>query len=209
MIQRRRLLAGAGFAAATALAAPSVLRAEPRTVKMGALRLVHSMPPYFYESFAPADLKIEIILFESPTDGKNAVLTGTVDSCTHGIAAAILGGAVGEPVVIVGALSNNAAWPSSQGRLRHQERQGPQGQEGRDLAGLDARGLHPRAAAHGGHVDQGHPADPPAVQRHAGHAGARRCRRLCRRRAGPAHRSPRRRPARRIPLLHADRAAST
>ena len=41
MIQRRRLLAGAGFAAAT-LAAPSVLRAEPRTVKMGALRLVHS-----------------------------------------------------------------------------------------------------------------------------------------------------------------------
>ena len=53
MIQRRRLLAGAGLAAAT-LAAPSVLRAEPRTVKMGALRLVHSMPPYFYERFAPA-----------------------------------------------------------------------------------------------------------------------------------------------------------
>ena len=54
MIQRRRLLAGAGLAVA-ALAAPSVLRAETRTVKMGALRLVHSMPPYFYEKFAPAD----------------------------------------------------------------------------------------------------------------------------------------------------------
>jgi NitT/TauT family transport system substrate-binding protein len=109
MIQRRRLLAGAGFAAAaaaTTLAAPSVLRAEPRTVKMGALRLVHSMPPYFYERFAPADLKIEIIVFDSPTDGKNAVVTKSVDFGTFGIAAAILGGAVGEPVVVVGALSN-------------------------------------------------------------------------------------------------------
>jgi NitT/TauT family transport system substrate-binding protein len=105
MIQRRRLLAGAGLAAAS-LAAPSVLRAETRTVKMGALRLVHSMPPYFYEKFAPADLKIEIIVFDSPTDGKNAVVTKSVDFGTFGIAAAILGGAVGEPVVVVGALSN-------------------------------------------------------------------------------------------------------
>jgi NitT/TauT family transport system substrate-binding protein len=105
MIDRRRLLAGAGFAAA-ALAAPSVLRAEPRTVKMGALRLVHSMPPYFYEKFAPADLKIEVIVFDSPTDGKNAVVTKSVDFGTFGIAAAILGGAVGEPVVVVGAMSN-------------------------------------------------------------------------------------------------------
>jgi NitT/TauT family transport system substrate-binding protein len=105
MIQRRRLLAGAGLAAAT-LATPSVLRAEPRTVKMGALRLVHSMPPYFYERFAPSDLKIEIIVFDSPTDGKNAVVTKSVDFGTFGIAAAILGGAVSEPVVVVGALSN-------------------------------------------------------------------------------------------------------
>ena len=105
MIQRRRLLAGAGLAAAT-LATPSVLRAETRTVKMGALRLVHSMPPYFYEKFAPADLKIGIIVFDSPTDGKNAVVTKSVDFGTFGIAAAILGGAVSEPVVVVGALSN-------------------------------------------------------------------------------------------------------
>ena len=105
MINRRRLIAGAGFAAAS-LAAPAVLRAETRTVKMGALRLVHSMPPYFYEKFAPADLKVEIIVFDSPTDGKNAVVTKSVDFGTFGIAAAILGGAVGEPVVVVGALSN-------------------------------------------------------------------------------------------------------
>jgi len=105
MINRRRLFAGAGLAAAT-LAAPSVLRAQPRTVKMGALRLVHSMPPYFYEKFAPADLKIEVIPFESPTDGKNAVVTGSVDFGTFGFAAAMLGAAAGEPLVIFAAQCN-------------------------------------------------------------------------------------------------------
>src|SRR5476651_579848 len=110
MIQRRRLLAGASLATATlaaaTLAAPTILRAQGRTVKMGALRLVHSMPPYFYEKFAPAGTKIEIIVFDSPTDGKNAVVTKSVDFGTFGIAAAILGAAAGEPVVVVGALSN-------------------------------------------------------------------------------------------------------
>jgi len=105
MIQRRRLLIGTGLVAAGTLAAPAIVRAET-TVKMGSLRLVHSMPPYFYEKFAPAGLKIEITVFDSPTDGKNAVVTKSVDFGTFGIAAAILGGAVGEPVVVVGALSN-------------------------------------------------------------------------------------------------------
>ncbi len=106
MIQRRRLLLGAGLAAAGTLAAPALLRAETMTMKMGALRLVHSMPPYFYEKFAPAGLKIEITVFDSPTDGKNAVVTKSVDFGTFGIAAAILGGAAGEPVVVVGAMCN-------------------------------------------------------------------------------------------------------
>jgi NitT/TauT family transport system substrate-binding protein len=105
MIQRRRLLIGTGLVAAGTLAAPAIVRAET-TVKMGALRLVHSMPPYFYEKFAPAGLKIEITVFDSPTDGKNAVVTKSVDFGTFGIAAAILGGAAGEPVVVVGAMCN-------------------------------------------------------------------------------------------------------
>jgi NitT/TauT family transport system substrate-binding protein len=105
MLHRRRVLIGAGIAAGT-LAAPAVLRAQPKTIKMGALRLVHSMPPFFYEKFAPEGTKIEIVVFDSPTDGKNAVVTKSVDFGTFGIAAAILGGAVGEPVVVVGAMSN-------------------------------------------------------------------------------------------------------
>jgi len=107
MINRRRLLAGASLAAMGTLAAPSILRAQGgQTVKMGALRLVHSMPPHFYEKFAPPGLKIEIITFDSPTDCKNAVVTKSVDMGTFGIAAGILGAAAGEPVVVVGAMSN-------------------------------------------------------------------------------------------------------
>lgn len=107
MINRRRLLAGASLAAVGTLAAPSILRAQGgQTVKMGALRLVHSMPPHFYAQFAPPGLKIEIITFDSPTDCKNAVVTKSVDLGTFGIAAGILGAAAGEPVVVVGAMSN-------------------------------------------------------------------------------------------------------
>ena len=107
MINRRRLLAGASLAAMGTLAAPSILRAQGgQTVKMGALRLVHSMPPHFYEKFAPPGLKIEIITFDSPTDGKNAVVTKSVDFGGFGIAAAVLGAAAGEPVVVVGAFCN-------------------------------------------------------------------------------------------------------
>ncbi|MCZ8314204.1 NrtA/SsuA/CpmA family ABC transporter substrate-binding protein [Phreatobacter sp.] len=105
MILRRHFLMGAGLAAG-ALSAPSVLRAQERTIKMGSLRLIHSMPPHFYERFAPAGTKIEIITFDSPTDGKNAVVTKSVDFGAFGIAAATLGRAAGEPVVVVGAFSN-------------------------------------------------------------------------------------------------------
>jgi len=103
---RRRLLLASGLAAAGTLAAPSILRAQGKTVKMGALRLVHSMPPFFYERFAPEGTKIEVVVFDSPTDGKNAVVTKSVDFGTFGIAAAILGAAVGEPVVVVGSMCN-------------------------------------------------------------------------------------------------------
>ena len=106
MLTRRNALtiAGAGLGAITM---PGILRAQaPRTVKMGSLRLIHSMTPHFYSKFAPDNLKIEIITFDSPTDGKNAVVTRSVDFGGFGIAAAILGAAAGEPVVVVGGFCN-------------------------------------------------------------------------------------------------------
>jgi NitT/TauT family transport system substrate-binding protein len=104
MIRRRHLLAAA---ATVPVAAPHVANAQAaRTVKMGSLRLIHSMPPHFYQRFAPPGLTIEITTFDSPTDGKNAVVTRSVDFGAFGIAAATLGAAAGEPVVVVGAFSN-------------------------------------------------------------------------------------------------------
>jgi NitT/TauT family transport system substrate-binding protein len=81
-------------------------RAENKVLRVGTLKLIHGITPYFYEKFAPPGYKIEVVPFESPTDGKNAVLTGTVDTCIHGIAAFLLGAAAGEPVVIVAAATN-------------------------------------------------------------------------------------------------------
>ena len=104
MIRRRHLLAGT---AGLALAAPHVANAQAqRTVKMGGLRLIHAMTPHFYDRFLPPNLRLEITTFDSPTDGKNAVVTRSVDFGGFGIAAALLGGAAGEPVVVVGAFCN-------------------------------------------------------------------------------------------------------
>jgi NitT/TauT family transport system substrate-binding protein len=91
-------------AALIALAVPG--HAEDKVLRVGTLKLIHGITPYFYEKFAPPGYTIEVIPFESPTDGKNAVLTGTVDTCIHGIAAFLLGAAAGEPIVIVAAATN-------------------------------------------------------------------------------------------------------
>jgi len=99
----KRLVA---VAALGLLALASAAQAEDKIIKVGALKLIHSITPYFYEKFTPAGYKVEVIPFESPTDGKNAVVTGSVDFGTFGFAAAMLGAAAGEPVVIFAAQCN-------------------------------------------------------------------------------------------------------
>src|SRR5712691_7721772 len=75
MIRRRDFLIGAG---AAAIASPAVVSAQQTTViKMGALKLIHSIAPYFYEKFVPA-----------------------------GNAAATLGAAAGEPIVVIASACN-------------------------------------------------------------------------------------------------------
>jgi NitT/TauT family transport system substrate-binding protein len=104
-----------GIARRTILAAPlaavPVLRAraaaaETVTIRVGALKLIHSITPWFYERFLPDGYRVEIIPFESPTDGKSAVVTRSVDFGTFGIAAAIFGAAAHEPVVVFGSECN-------------------------------------------------------------------------------------------------------
>lgn len=95
-IPRRTLLA----ATAASLAAPAL--AQGVTVKMGALRLIHSIAPFLYDRFQPAGVKVEVIPFESPTEAKNAVVTKSIDFAAFGVAAGILGAAAREPVTLVG-----------------------------------------------------------------------------------------------------------
>ena len=60
------MAASAAVLSATSLRA----RAEDRTVKVGTLKLIHGITPYFYEKFAPEGVKFEIIPFETPTDAR-------------------------------------------------------------------------------------------------------------------------------------------
>ena len=106
---RIRLLPGslavALAACLLAVTAPQAY-AQDRVLRVGTLKLIHGISAYFYDKFAPAGYTVEVIPFESPTDGKNAVLTGTVDTCIHGIAAFILGAGANEPVMIVANVNN-------------------------------------------------------------------------------------------------------
>ncbi len=99
-IARRSLLA-AGLALPALAAASAGARAQGTTIKMGSLKLIHSIAPHFYEKFAPAGVTMEIIPFESPAECKNAVVTKSVDFGAFGIAAGILGAAAREPVTII------------------------------------------------------------------------------------------------------------
>lgn len=104
MIRRRDLIIGAG---AAVVAAPGIAYAEePIVIKMGALKLIHSIAPYFYDRFTPSGYQVQVIPFESPADGKNAVVTKSVDFGMFGIAAATLGAAAGEPIVVIASACN-------------------------------------------------------------------------------------------------------
>jgi NitT/TauT family transport system substrate-binding protein len=106
MPSRRRFLSLLAAAAAGATVAPSARAADVVVIRVGTLKLIHAITPYFYEKFTPPGYKIEVIPYETPTDGKNAVVTKSVDFGTYGIAAATLGGAAGEPVVVIAAQCN-------------------------------------------------------------------------------------------------------
>src|SRR5260221_10219132 len=101
-----RRLAGFLLVALSLVIAAPQAEAQDKVLHVGTLKLIHGISAYFYEKFVPAGYTVEVIPFESPTDGKNAVLTGTVDTCIHGIAAFILGAAAGEPVLIVANANN-------------------------------------------------------------------------------------------------------
>ena len=120
---------------------------EPVVIRAGALKLIHSIAPYFYEQFVPAGYKVEVLPFETPTECKNAVVTKSVDFGAFGIAAAILGAAAGEPVVVIASTCNRGMAIIAKKGLRHHRDQGPQGQARRGVSRHHAGSVLPGAAA--------------------------------------------------------------
>lgn len=108
-IRRREFVAGLAAGAGMGFfAAPAIVRAagDPVVIRMGTLKLIHAIAPYFYDQFVPAGYKVEVLPFENPSDCKSAVVTKSVDFGTFGIAAAILGASAGEPVVVIASTCN-------------------------------------------------------------------------------------------------------
>ncbi|MGY2051991.1 ABC transporter substrate-binding protein [Methylobacterium sp. JK268] len=104
MMRRRDVLTGL---AAGWVLSPLPLRAQaPTVIRMGSLKLIHSIAPHFYDQFTPAGVRVEVVPFESPTECKNAVVTKSVDFGMFGIAAATLGAAAGEPLVVIASACN-------------------------------------------------------------------------------------------------------
>lgn len=76
--------------------------ADEGTVTVGTLRAQpHLYTPFFYEQFAPDGVDVEIVLFDTSSDIKNAVVSGSVDFGVTGAASVIAGVADDQDVTIV------------------------------------------------------------------------------------------------------------
>jgi ABC-type nitrate/sulfonate/bicarbonate transport systems, periplasmic components len=104
-ISRRTFLADTA-SVSTAVFVPKIVRAQGKVLRIGTLRAILTITPFFYERFAVPGHAIEIVMFETPTDGKNAVVTRSVDFGMFGSAAAILGAAAGEPITVIASSGN-------------------------------------------------------------------------------------------------------
>ena len=152
-------------------------------------------------------MKIEVIVFESPTDAqeRRRHQIRRLRRLRHRRRDPRRRGAASRSTVVGSACDRGMA-VIAQGWRHRQADQGPEGQEGRHLAGLDAGGLHPRAPADGGH-------DRQATSRRCASPSARCAIALARGDVDAyvgAEPGPgvvdllRRRQARRVSLLHAD-----
>ena len=96
-----------GSAAALSTVAPAAA-AETRTVKIGMLKTVNTMVTQFYQQFAAPGITYAVTAFDTPPDGKDALVSGSVDFGIFGLAAATLGAAGGQPVTVVAAAGGKA-----------------------------------------------------------------------------------------------------
>jgi NitT/TauT family transport system substrate-binding protein len=109
MITNRRSFLSAAATVTAAGAVPSLGRAaDARTIKVGMLKTANSVVAQFYQKFAAPGHTYQVIVFDTPPDGKDAVVSGSVDFGIFGLAAATLGAASGQPVTVVAAAGGKA-----------------------------------------------------------------------------------------------------
>ncbi|WP_313822549.1 ABC transporter substrate-binding protein [Citricoccus sp.] len=102
-----RLTRTLSLAAVSGLVAASMVACAPAegagdTITVGTLRAQpHLYTPYFYDQFAPEGKSFEIVLFDSSSDIKNAVVSGSVDLGVTGAPSVLAGLADGQDVKII------------------------------------------------------------------------------------------------------------
>jgi NitT/TauT family transport system substrate-binding protein len=100
---------GAAAATAVAGAVPSFARAaDAKTINVGMLKTVNTVVMQFYQKFAAPGVTYNVIVFDTPPDGKDALVSGSVDFGIFGLAAATLGAASGQPVTVIAAAGGKA-----------------------------------------------------------------------------------------------------
>jgi NitT/TauT family transport system substrate-binding protein len=108
LTSRRSFIVSAAAATAAAAAPPAVRAADARTIKVGMLKTVNTVVMQFYQKFAAPGATYQVIVFDTPPDGKDAVVSGSVDFGIFGLAAATLGAASGQPVTVIAAAGGKA-----------------------------------------------------------------------------------------------------
>jgi NitT/TauT family transport system substrate-binding protein len=105
---RRSFLAGAAGVAGAAAFPQRARAADARTVKVGMLKTVNTIVMQFYQKFASPGTTYDVIIFDTPPDGKDALVSGSVDFGIFGLAAATLGASMGQPLTVVAAAGQKA-----------------------------------------------------------------------------------------------------
>jgi NitT/TauT family transport system substrate-binding protein len=110
MITNRRSFLSAAASVTALGAVPGLARAAdaPRTIKVGMLKTANSVVAQFYQKFAAPGATYQVIVFDTPPDGKDALVSGSVDFGIFGLAAATLGASQGQPVTVVAAAGGKA-----------------------------------------------------------------------------------------------------
>lgn len=101
------VLASASLVACTSAAGSD----DPeKTITVGTLRAQpHLYHPYFYEDFAPEGYDVEVVVFDSSPDIKNAVVSGEVDFGITGLPSALSGVVADEDVVVVASAADGGS----------------------------------------------------------------------------------------------------